>query len=125
MRVVFGADRAGDGRYVPRVLARTDNSKLWAEPFRGDFTALTPGGARWLAERGTELFGIDYLSVEAYGGDGTVHRVLLKAGVVLLEGLDLSGVEPGPCELWAAPVKLAGAEAAPARALLRRTGGSG
>lgn len=106
-----------------RLLARTDNSDLWDEPFREDFTGLTAAAARWLADRGTELFGIDYLSVEPYGGDGAVHRVLLETGVVLLEGLDLSGVDPGRYELWCAPVKLAGAEAAPARALLRRREG--
>ncbi|MDQ7832411.1 MAG: cyclase family protein [Desulfovibrionaceae bacterium] len=53
------------------------------------------------------------------GGDA-VHRLLLAAGVWLLEGLDLSGLSPGPVELVCLPLRLVGAEGAPARAVARQ-----
>jgi arylformamidase len=64
--------------------------------------------------------GTDYLSVERFGSEPDVHRILLEAGVVIVEGLDLSGVEPGPWDLLCLPVRLIGTEAAPARVVLRR-----
>jgi arylformamidase len=48
-----------------------------------------------------------------------VHLRLLTAGVVILEGLDLSLVEPGDYELICLPLRLTGIEGAPARAMLR------
>jgi arylformamidase len=63
--------------------------------------------------------GIDYLSVEAHPATGRVHHILLEAGVVILEGLNLSGVERGEYELICLPLKVAGGEAAPCRAVLR------
>lgn len=105
---------------VERVLLRTDNSAHWTEPFRRDFTGLSRGAAAWLTERSLRLVGVDYLSVEPWEGDGTVHRLLLEAGIVLVEGLILEGVAEGDYELRCLPIKLSGAEAAPARAVLRR-----
>lgn len=102
-----------------RLLLKTDNSTRWSPRFREDFTGLTVEAARWTVEQGVALLGIDYLSVQPYGGSDEVHRLLLGAEVVLLEGVDLSGIAPGAYELVCLPVKLAGAEAAPARALLR------
>jgi len=65
--------------------------------------------------------GIDYLSVGAYEGDGVrTHQLLLGAGIWVIEGLDLSKVEPGAYELLCLPLKILGAEGAPARAALRR-----
>jgi arylformamidase len=65
---------------------------------------------------------VDYLSVEAFGRkDSRVHHALLGAGVIILEGLDLSRVPPGPCELVCLPLKLEGSDAAPARALVIRS----
>ena len=82
--------------------------------------ALTVGGARWIADRGLRLVGIDYLSIQQFGGDPETHRILMRAGVAILEGLDLAGVEPGPYRLTCLPLRLANAEAAPARAVLER-----
>jgi arylformamidase len=64
--------------------------------------------------------GIDYLSVGGCGPDGdATHRTLLAAGIWVVEGLDLSRVSPGCYELLCLPLRLAAAEGAPARALLR------
>jgi arylformamidase len=65
-----------------------------------------------------QLVGVDYLSVEHFGGDGSVHRVLLGAGVVVVEGLDLRAVPPGDYELYCLPLKLVGSDGAPARVVL-------
>ena len=100
-----------------RLLFKTRNGALWdRDGFSSDFTALTGDGAEALVALGVRLAGIDYLSI----GDFDAHRVLLGARVVPLEGLDLREVEPGPYTLFCLPLKLAGTEGAPARALLVR-----
>jgi arylformamidase len=74
-----------------------------------------PDAARVLTAAGTRAVGIDSLSI----GDAETHRILLHAGVWIIEGLDLSSVEPGRYELICLPLKIEGADGAPARALLR------
>lgn len=104
-----------------RILLHTRNSALWRQRrYSSRHVGLTADGAAWLVERGAELVGIDYLSVEPAGGDSSAHRRLLEAGVVVLEGLDLSAVEHGAYELLCLPLKLAVADGAPCRAVLRR-----
>ena len=100
-----------------RVLFKTPNSRLWERAeFSEDFVALDAEAARELVAAGVRLVGIDYLSI----GDEEAHRVLLGVGVVAVEGLDLREVEPGEYRLVCAPLKLEGAEGAPARVLLLR-----
>jgi arylformamidase len=77
---------------------------------------LDGAAARAVVEHGVRLIGVDRMSV----GDEEAHRVLLGAGVVIVEGLDLSGVEPGSYDLWCLPLKLVGSDGAPARAILVR-----
>jgi len=104
-----------------RVLLRTRNSTTEGfrdPPFRSDYAAVSPDGARWLAMRGIELVGVDYLSVEPYGAPPETHRVLLGAGICLLEGLVLNHVQAGRYLLACLPLRLIGVEAAPARAIL-------
>jgi arylformamidase len=102
-----------------RLLLKTANSLLWSKPaFCGDYASLTPDGARFLAETGVKLVGIDYLSIERPDGDGEVHRILLDNGVIILEGLNLAGVAPGSYELVCLPLKIAAGDGAPARAIL-------
>ncbi|MGH2655300.1 MAG: cyclase family protein [Actinomycetota bacterium] len=105
-----------------RLLCRTRNSELWSRgrvEFPPDYVAITPEGARWLVERDLRLVGVDFLSVERDGPpDFPVHRTLLGGGVVIVEGLDLSTVDPGPYTLVCAPLKILGGDGAPARALL-------
>jgi arylformamidase len=117
LRELEGLPLAGE----ERLLLRTDNSLLWAKPdFCPDFVALTAEGAEYLLSKGIRLVGIDYLSIESFHGDGTVHRTLLGNGVVILEGLDLADVPAGLYELVCLPLRIAGGAGAPARALLRQ-----
>lgn len=105
-----------------RLLLKTRNSDhLWSErEFDPRFTALNLEAARWLATLQIRLLGIDYLSVGPYHDEGAeVHRALLGAGIWIVEGLNLMAVEPGWYELICLPLRLAGADGAPARALLR------
>jgi len=108
---------------IERLLLRTQNSDLWASKesdFRTGYTALTADAAQWVVDRGIELVGIDYLSIQRFNDSPLTHEILLKANVIVLEGLNLAHVEPGPYELICLPIPLVGAEGAPARALLQR-----
>jgi arylformamidase len=104
-----------------RLLLKTSNSAGWAlGRFTREYVALDAGAADWIVERGVRLVGIDGLSVDPWDSPGfPAHRRLLGAGVVILEGLDLSRVEPGACELLCLPLPLRGLDGAPCRALLR------
>ena len=105
-----------------RLLLRTRNSELWRKgipEFREDYVALAVDAAQWVVDRGIALIGVDYLSVEPFDHGPLAHRMLLAAEVVILEGLDLSAVEPGLYELLCLPMKIGGADGAPARAVLR------
>lgn len=105
-----------------RLLFKTANSsrRWYEEPFFEDFVALTLEAARFLAERQILVVGIDSLSVSGFHDDtSAIHTTLLKEGIWIVEGLALQGVVPGPCEMVCLPLKLQGAEGAPARAMLR------
>ena len=103
-----------------RVLIKTRNSTYNTEPeFRRDYTYLAPDGAEYLVERGVELVGVDYLSVEQFrSGHHRTHRTLLARRVVIVEGLALAAVPPGEYQLICLPLRLAGLDGAPARAVL-------
>jgi arylformamidase len=104
-----------------RVLFRTRNSARWAAgetEFWPGFVGITEDGARWLVARGIQLVGIDYLSVAPFDDAVTPHQVLLGAGVIAVEGLALDGIDPGTYWFACLPLKIAGAEGAPARAIL-------
>ena len=103
-----------------RVLIKTRNSAFIRESeFRRDYTYLAPDGAAYLASIGVTLVGVDYLSVEQFhSGHHKTHRTLLEKGIVIVEGLDLSAPPSGPYELRVLPLRLAGLDGAPARAVL-------
>lgn len=103
-----------------RLLVRTRNSEAWAgqTSFSRDYVALTADGARWIADRGIRLVGIDYLSIQRFGDNPETHRILMRAGVAILEGIDLSAVVAGEYRLTCLPLRLDGAEASPVRAIL-------
>lgn len=107
--------------HAQRALFKTRNSSLWKQKvgeFQSDFVAISEDGAHWLVEHGIRLVGVDYLSVAPYKMGTPTHQTLLRAGVVIVEGVDLSEVEAGEYELYCLPIKLAGADGAPARVIL-------
>lgn len=91
-----------------------------ASEFNKDFVALTVEAAEWLAKAGIGLVGIDYLSIQLFEDSSRTHEALLEAGIVILEGLNLHGIEPGSYELICLPLAICGAEGAPARVVLRK-----
>jgi arylformamidase len=111
-------------RDATRILLRTRNSLLWEGrvfEFERNYVHLSPKAAEWIVRRGIRLVGVDYLSVEGLNTtEHRVHHILLEAGVVIVEGLDLSRVPPGPCQLFCLPLKVEGADGAPARVLVVR-----
>jgi len=104
-----------------RILMKTRNSALIRDAeFAPDYTFLAPDGEEYLAERGVELVGIDYLSIEQFhSGHHRTHRTLLERSVVIVEGLDLSEPDPGEYEMFCLPLRLHGLDGAPARVVLR------
>ena len=106
---------------IQRLLFKTPNAALWERTgFQANYIALTESAAHLLVDTGVQLVGIDYLSVDAFERhDFPVHRILLGAGVLILEGLDLRTVPPGEYELLALPLLLQDGDGAPVRALLR------
>ena len=114
-------DRSEITADMKRVLFGTSNSHWWKNgetKFQTDFVAITEDGAEWLVERGVQLVGVDYLSVAPYGDSIPTHTVLLKAGIVIVEGLNLSQVSRGFYDLYCLPLKIADSDGAPARAIL-------
>jgi arylformamidase len=114
-------ERAGiDG--VARLLLKTCNARLLdRDGFQQDFAYLTGDAARLLVDAGVRLVGIDYLSIEEYGAaESVAHETLLGADVVVVEGVDLRRVAGGDYELICLPLRLAGADGAPARVVLKR-----
>jgi len=112
---------------VERVLFHTRNSGFWNEGFRKDFTHLLPEAAQLLIDQGIKLVGTDYLSIEKFhSGHHKTHLTLLSNNVVIVEGLNLSGVPDGDYELICLPLKIAdgAGDGAPARAVLRGLTGS-
>jgi arylformamidase len=102
-----------------RLLIRSDNSDSVVEAFNPDFVALALDAAAWVLDRGFRLVGIDGPSIEAYDAPGDpVHRVLLAAGVIIVENLALADVAPGSYELSCLPLPIAGCDGAPARVVL-------
>ena len=106
-----------------RILFRTRNSVYWAAndtTFHPDFVAVHADAAQWLVDHHVRLVGVDYLSVAPFDDGVPTHTILLKAGVIPVEGLNLTGIEPGLYDLVCLPVKLRNCDGAPARAILMR-----
>jgi arylformamidase len=115
---ITGADiRAGDA-----VLFKTANSRdgrVRNGRFSEHFVYVAPDAAEWLRERGAKLVGIDYVTIEGFANqDFDSHHVVLGAGMIVLEAVDLGAVEPGRYTLFCLPLKMDGAEASPVRAIL-------
>lgn len=120
--VVERADlEAHDLRDDLRLFIKTRNSgQLRQRAFQEDYVYLTPDAATCLAQIGIKLVGFDYLSIEKFGSrEYLAHRALLEAGVVIVEGLDLSEVEPDEYDMVCLPLRIQGGDGAPARVVLR------
>ena len=106
-----------------RLLIRTRNSDYWARgdtDFHTDYVGVGPDAAEWLVKRRIQLVGVDYLSVAPWKESRPTHEILLRAGIVIVEGLNLSGVAPGPYDFICLPLNLVGCDGAPARAVLMK-----
>ncbi len=111
-------------RTAERVIFRTRSSvRGWmsSSVFHRDFAYIAPDAAQLLADAGVQLVGIDYISAERFGAPEPVtHRILLGRGIPIVEGLALESVPAGDYDLIVLPMKVAGHEGAPARAIMRR-----
>lgn len=114
-------ENAGIPPRTRRVLIKTRNSAHWVNKsteFDHDYVAIAADGAEYLKQRGVKLVGVDYLSVAPWSDLVTTHEILLKAEIVIVEGLDLSEVGPGRYTMYCLPLKITGADGAPARVIL-------
>ena len=109
---------------VKRILFRTRSSHhnwLYDREFHNNYTGIARDAAQKLVEAEVELVGVDYLSAEQFEAkEAPAHKKLLGNNVLIVEGLDLRHVHAGDYTLIVLPIKLAGREGAPARALLQR-----
>ena len=107
-----------------RVLLKTRMSgQMLKVGYQEDHLYLTVDAAHYLAQAGIKLVGFDYLSIDRSGSaDFPAHHALLGAGVIVVEGLDLSEVEAGEYEMACLPLRVGGGDGAPARVVLRSRG---
>jgi len=105
---------------VERVLFKTDNSGHWNDGrFYEEFVYLEPEAGEFLVSRGIRVVGIDSLSIDRYRSrNHPTHFALLAHDVVIIEGLNLRGIEPGRYHMMALPLNLQNADGAPTRVIL-------
>ncbi len=106
---------------IDRILFKTSNSLYWeTDPFsfHKEYVALNSEGAKYLADIGLKLIGVDYFSVSSFDDLKQPHMTLLNRGIVLLENIDLRQVVPGIYKLICLPMKITGTDGAPVRAVL-------
>ncbi len=104
-----------------RILLQTQNITIpRGAPFKMDFVYIAADAAQYLADRKVGLVGVDYMSVGGFYNDMVeTHKLLLSAGVWIVENVDMRDLEPGNYEILCMPMKIVGADGAPARVLLR------
>ena len=113
-----------DWKGAKRILFRTRSSaRGWMDSaaFHRDFAFIAPDAAQLLADAGILLVGVDYISAEQFGAPAPrTHQILLGRGIPIVEGLDLRPVQAGDYDVIVLPMKVAGHEGAPARAIARK-----
>ena len=119
-KIVKGLNMNG----IKRVLFKTSNSSNWkttTNAFNKNYVSVTADATKYLVDAGVELVGIDYLSIEKFGNKAhEAHHILLRNGVIVVEGLNLCDVPPGNYELIALPLKIKNGDGSPARVALRQ-----
>lgn len=112
-----GIDFSKDARF----LVKTRNPGLRGSPeFHADYVGVTEAAATYLVEHGVKVTGVDYLSVEQFRkAAAPAHHAFLGGGAIVIEGLNLGDVEPGTCEMFCLPLRVVGADGAPARVVAR------
>ena len=106
-----------------RILFKSRNSeRCWqSSEFFEDFVYISNEAAQYLVAKGVRTVGVDYLSIGGFHNDLVeTHVTILGAGIWVIEGLNLSAIEPGDYELACLPLKILGSDGAPARAALRK-----
>ncbi|MEM0154449.1 MAG: cyclase family protein, partial [Methanothrix sp.] len=101
------------------VLLKSENSRMGYSSFRKNYSSLAMDGAEYLVSLHVKAVGIDYLSIERFHSDMSVHRKLLSSGILIYEGLMLKGVKPGRYGFIGFPLKYDG-DASPVRAVLTK-----
>ena len=104
------------------LLFRTGNShsgRVVSGQFSEEYVYVAEDAAQWCVDRQLRLVGLDYISIDQYGDPDTpAHRIILGAGLLALEGINLAAVHPGRYTLICLPLRLKGAEGSPVRAVL-------
>jgi arylformamidase len=101
------------------LLLKTRNSRLWQfTEFHRDYVYLDKSAAQRLIDNHVWTVAIDYLSIGSFEGGETVHKMLLKDGITVVEGVNLSAVEPGKYTFACLPIKIKDGDGGPARAIL-------
>ncbi len=119
---IGGADLESlEWKGVERVLFKTRLAGLPPQPFEKNYVYLEESAAEFLVKQGILLVGIDAPSVDAFESKNLpAHRILLRHGIVILEGTLLDRVPAGDYQLVCLPLKLAGLDGSPVRAVLIR-----
>ncbi len=119
----IGIDELKEHKILPgeRILFRTKNSdrEWFNNEFSSDYVYLNKDGAEYLVSLKIKIAGIDYLSIAEFKKGSLVHRILLKSGIWIIEGLYLSNVPEGHCEIYALPLRIPGADGSPLRVILK------
>lgn len=114
-------EKSGIPPKTARLLIKTSNSQLWnsaGNRFVRTYVGIRPDAAAWIVRQGIRLIGIDYLSVQCFDDGPKTHTILLGAGVIIVEGLNLTAVGPGLYHLICLPLNIPGSEGAPARVVV-------
>ena len=115
-----------DWKGAERVIFRTRSSLhgwMHSPTFHRDFAYVAPDAAQQLADAGVKMVGVDYISAEQFGAPAPLtHRTLLGKGIPIVEGIYLENIPAGNYDVVILPIKVAGHEGAPARAIMRRRG---
>ena len=111
-------------RQGERILFKTKNSPrvYSSRVYKGDYVAITPETAAYLADTGIQLVGLDFLTIanmKPPENITAVHMAFLKRGIYILETINLDGVTPGKYELICLPLRLDKGDAGPCRAVIR------